>query len=232
MERILDDGLQAARRREHPDPEPTHFVRAIPPSRLRSRTSSPRVSKVDDVQNVRRRSIRPTQDQIAKSGHAVLVEFEIRGDADKASDKIAPVLNKVAEAQQAHPRLFIGEFGDASVVNGVETAFGEDLARAGMLSLPITLTILVVAFGALVAAGIPLLLAPDRGLRDVRAARGAQPPAPDGDAGPGDRAPDRARGRGRLLDVLPAARARGARRRSQHAALRSRRPRRRPAARC
>ena len=53
----------------------------------------------------------------------------------------------------------IGEFGDASAQKGVETAYGNDLAKAGALSLPVTLIILVLAFGALVAAGIPLLLA-------------------------------------------------------------------------
>ena len=53
----------------------------------------------------------------------------------------------------------IGEFGDASAQKGVETAYADDLGKAGMLSLPITLIVLVLAFGALVAAGIPLLLA-------------------------------------------------------------------------
>ena len=35
----------------------------------------------------------------------------------------------------------------------------DDLKKAGLISVPITLIILIVAFGALVAAGIPLLLA-------------------------------------------------------------------------
>ena len=61
--------------------------------------------------------------------------------------------------QKAHPGLFIGEFGDASKVDAVVTAYENDLGKAGLLSLPVTLLILVVAFGALVAAGIPLLLA-------------------------------------------------------------------------
>src|SRR5437868_1418045 len=38
-------------------------------------------------------------------------------------------------------------------------AFADDLKSAGLFSVPLTLIILVVAFGALVAAGIPLLLA-------------------------------------------------------------------------
>ncbi len=47
----------------------------------------------------------------------------------------------------------------ASAVDALATTVAEDLGKAGMLSLPITLVILVIAFGALVAAGIPLLLA-------------------------------------------------------------------------
>ena len=118
-----------------------------------------RVSKATDVQNVRSPFASPNTSQVAKNGHAALVEFDIRGDKQKAVDKIAPVLASVAGAQRAHPGLFIGEFGDASGVKAVETAYGNDLSKAGALSLPITLAILVVTFGALVAAGIPLLLA-------------------------------------------------------------------------
>ena len=80
-------------------------------------------------------------------------------------------------------------------------------ARPGMLSLPITLIILVVAFGALVAAGIPLLLALTAVFATFGLRRAAEPRAPDGERGGRDRAPDRARGRRRLLDVLPQARA-------------------------
>ncbi len=118
-----------------------------------------RVSKTADVENVRSPFAAPNTAQVAKNGHAALVEFDIRGDKEKAVDKIAPVLATVASAQHAHPGLFIGEFGDASGVKAVETAYGDDLSKAGALSLPITLAILVVTFGALVAAGIPLLLA-------------------------------------------------------------------------
>jgi uncharacterized membrane protein YdfJ with MMPL/SSD domain len=118
-----------------------------------------RISRVGAVQHVRSPLARANAGHIAKNGHAALVEFEIRGDADKAAEKIDPVLTRVAAAQQAHPQLFIGEFGDASSVAAVDQAFGDDLAKAGLLSIPITLIILVVVFGALVAAGLPLLLA-------------------------------------------------------------------------
>src|SRR5215213_5534563 len=118
-----------------------------------------RISTVAAVEHVRSPLAPANAGQIAKDGHAALVEFEIRGDSDQAAEKIDPVVNRVAGAQRAHPELFIGEFGDASSVAAVEEAFGKDLAKAGLLSIPVTLIILLVVFGALVAAGIPLLLA-------------------------------------------------------------------------
>ena len=118
-----------------------------------------RISKLEVVQNVQSPLERGNAGQVAKNGHAALVEFEIRGAADKAAEKIDPVLAQVDAAQKAHPQLFIGEFGDASAVNAVETAYGDDLGKAGSPVAPVTLVILVIAFGALVAAGIPLLLA-------------------------------------------------------------------------
>jgi uncharacterized membrane protein YdfJ with MMPL/SSD domain len=118
-----------------------------------------RISKLNDVQNVRSPLEPANAGQIAPNGHAALVEFEIRGKAADAADKIGPVLTQVEEAQQAHPQFFIGEFGYASAADAVDEAFIDDLDKAGQLSLPVTLIILVLAFGALIAAGIPLLLA-------------------------------------------------------------------------
>ena len=68
------------------------------------------------------------------------------------------MLAAIARAQAAHPQFRIEEFGDASARRAISQAFEEDARRAEFLSLPITLLILVAAFGALVAAGIPLLL--------------------------------------------------------------------------
>jgi RND superfamily putative drug exporter len=118
-----------------------------------------RISSLDDVQSVRSPLDQANAGQISPDGRSALVEFEIRGAKDEAADKIDPVLSQVDAAQQAHPQLFIGEFGEASAAKGVQTAFADDLGKAGILSLPVTLVILVLAFGALMAAGIPLLLA-------------------------------------------------------------------------
>jgi uncharacterized membrane protein YdfJ with MMPL/SSD domain len=118
-----------------------------------------RVSQVPAVENVRSPLVPGNAAQVSKDGRSALVELDIRGDKDKAIDRIDPILDAVAEAQAAHPGVFIGEFGDASAQKGLETAYAEDLGKAGLLSLPITLVILVITFGALLAAGIPLLLA-------------------------------------------------------------------------
>ncbi|HEU4450668.1 MAG TPA: MMPL family transporter [Gaiellaceae bacterium] len=117
-----------------------------------------RVSQLDAVKNVRSPLDPENAGQIAGAGGAALVEFEIRGDPDDAVTKIDPVVAAVDDAQKAHPELFIGSFG-VSADKEVEAAFLDDLKKAGVLSLPVTLIILVVVFGALVAAGIPLLLA-------------------------------------------------------------------------
>jgi uncharacterized membrane protein YdfJ with MMPL/SSD domain len=111
-----------------------------------------RLSKVAVVRNVR-------APKIAGDRHAVLIDFDISGDKDTAADRLDPVLRNVDAAAKAHPSFFVGEFGAASAAKGVDTAFADDLKSAGALSIPLTLVILVVAFGALVAAGIPLLLA-------------------------------------------------------------------------
>jgi uncharacterized membrane protein YdfJ with MMPL/SSD domain len=117
-----------------------------------------RVSRLDSVTKVRSPLDPDNAGQIAANGRAALVEFQIRGDADDATTKIDPIVAAVADTQKAHPELFIGSFG-VSADKEVDAAFGDDLKKAGILSLPVTLIILLIVFGALVAAGIPLLLA-------------------------------------------------------------------------
>jgi len=117
-----------------------------------------KVSALESVQNVRSPLDPENAGQISGAGNAALVEFEIRGDPDDATTKIDPVVAAVDDAQKAHPELFVGSFG-VSANKEVEAAFLDDLKKAGILSLPVTLIILIVVFGALVAAGIPLLLA-------------------------------------------------------------------------
>jgi uncharacterized membrane protein YdfJ with MMPL/SSD domain len=118
-----------------------------------------RVSSIPAVTNVRSPLERANSDQISADRHSAIVRFDIRGDSDKAVDKIDPVIAAVDEAEAANSQLFIGAFGDATAEKGIGDSVASDLERAGLLSLPVTIVILIIAFGALVAAGIPLLLA-------------------------------------------------------------------------
>ena len=117
-----------------------------------------KVTALDAVTNVQSPLDPENAGQIGQGGKAVLVEFDITGDPDDATTKIDPVVAAVDDAKAAHPDLFIGSFG-VSADKEIEGAFMDDLKKAGLLSIPVTLIILIVVFGALVAAGIPLLLA-------------------------------------------------------------------------
>jgi uncharacterized membrane protein YdfJ with MMPL/SSD domain len=96
--------------------------------------------------------------QISKDGRSVLVEFEIKGDEDRADALIDPIIASVDKVASSNPAVSVGQFGDASAGKAIEKSFEDDFKKAETLSIPITLVILVVAFGALVAAGVPLLL--------------------------------------------------------------------------
>ncbi|HEX8104645.1 MAG TPA: MMPL family transporter [Solirubrobacteraceae bacterium] len=96
--------------------------------------------------------------QISKDGRSALVTFELGGDVDQAKARVGATLAATAAAERAHPGFRIEQFGDASVNDALSTAFADDFKKAETLSLPLTLIILVIAFGALVAAGLPLLL--------------------------------------------------------------------------
>jgi uncharacterized membrane protein YdfJ with MMPL/SSD domain len=118
-----------------------------------------RVSAIPVVTNLHSPLERPNADQVSDDGHSAIVRFDIRGDPEKAVDKIDPVLTAVDEAKAAHSQLYIGAFGTATAEKEIDESIGQDLERAGLLSIPVTIAVLIVAFGALVAAGIPLLLA-------------------------------------------------------------------------
>jgi RND superfamily putative drug exporter len=97
--------------------------------------------------------------KVSADGHSALVEFDLRGKFEDAKDKIAPIEATIAQAQRANPQFTIAEFGAGSANKEISAQFGKDLLKAGAISLPVTLGILLLTFGALVAAGIPLLLA-------------------------------------------------------------------------
>ena len=118
-----------------------------------------RLSALGTVQNVRSPLLAVNHGEVSRDGHSVLVSFQITGEASNADKRVSASLAATAAAQRAHPDMRIEQAGDASSTKALNKSFSDDFAKARTLSLPITLLILVFAFGALLAAGIPVLLA-------------------------------------------------------------------------
>ncbi|MGW1182657.1 MMPL family transporter [Streptomyces drozdowiczii] len=100
-----------------------------------------------------------TTKSISADGHSALVQFEMRGDPETASERVGPVLDAVAKVDDAHKELLIEEIGGASMGKTFDDAFGSDFQRAEFSAVPVALGILLIAFGALVAALLPVALA-------------------------------------------------------------------------
>jgi uncharacterized membrane protein YdfJ with MMPL/SSD domain len=116
------------------------------------------VSTKPGVTEVQSPFAKGNEGQISKDGRSVRVDFKINGDEKRAADLVDPIIASVDKAKASNPQVYVGQFGDASAGKAIDKSFSDDFKKAETLSIPITLIILVVAFGALVAAGVPLLL--------------------------------------------------------------------------
>jgi RND superfamily putative drug exporter len=117
-----------------------------------------RLSQVRDVAAVQSPLSSRNAGQLSRDGRSALLTFQIAGDPASAPDRVGGALAATAAVQRAHRDLLIGELGDASIQKAMSDRLAQDFQQAEVTSLPVTLVILVLAFGALVAAGIPLLL--------------------------------------------------------------------------
>jgi uncharacterized membrane protein YdfJ with MMPL/SSD domain len=108
---------------------------------------------------------------VSKDGRSVVVNFKLPGKFDD-TDALEQVANAplaaVAAVQKAHPELRVEEYGAASEQNALGPQERQDENRSMQFSMGGALIILLLAFGALVAAGVPLLL----GLTAVAATTG------------------------------------------------------------
>ncbi len=96
----------------------------------------------------------PVEVRASRDRHSALVVVPVRRGFS-TSDLQASVLS----ARAAHPGVTIEETGDISASDARDRVVSRDLKRAELLSVPVTLLILLFAFGAVVAALVPVLLA-------------------------------------------------------------------------
>jgi uncharacterized membrane protein YdfJ with MMPL/SSD domain len=118
-----------------------------------------RLTRVTTVRSVRSPLLTTNRGEVSRDGRSVLIGFQITGNATDADTRVGASLAATAAAQRADPGFRVEQAGDASATKALNQSFADDFAKARTLSLPITLLILLVAFGAVVAAGIPVLLA-------------------------------------------------------------------------
>jgi uncharacterized membrane protein YdfJ with MMPL/SSD domain len=98
-------------------------------------------------------------DQVSKDRHTAMVTWEMRGKYDDAKTKIDAVEASVRKVADRNPSFYVGEAGAVSSEKALDKMFNDQLKTAGERSIPITIIVLLLVFGALVAVGVPLLLA-------------------------------------------------------------------------
>src|SRR5205085_1481360 len=89
----------------------------------------------------------------------VMVTWDMKGTYDQAKKKIDRIEAAVNGIGERHPGFYVGEAGSVSSGKALDKMFVDQLKLAGERSIPITIVVLLLVFGALVAVGIPLLLA-------------------------------------------------------------------------
>jgi RND superfamily putative drug exporter len=118
-----------------------------------------RLERIEGVSRIRS-SLDPSEraGTVSRDGRSVVVNFSLPGEPDENEQRVGAPLAAVAAVQAAHPAVRVAEFGDASLAKGIAKADEDSRRKSELFSFPATLVILLVAFGALVAAGVPLLL--------------------------------------------------------------------------
>jgi RND superfamily putative drug exporter len=115
-----------------------------------------KLSATAGVSNIRSPLDDPTL--VSPDGGAVLVQYELSDAGTAAVDRIEPIIEEVATLEAANPGFTVEAFGSASGEKSVDDTIASDFQRAEFTAVPLTLGILLIVFGAAVAAGIPLLL--------------------------------------------------------------------------
>ncbi|WP_405897430.1 MMPL family transporter [Streptomyces sp. NBC_00727] len=95
----------------------------------------------------------------SKDRKDALITFEMKGDPDTAADRVQPVLDAVAGVEAKQPGVTVSQFGDASAGKWLGDLLSDDFKKAEFTAVPLALGILLVAFGAVVAALLPVGLA-------------------------------------------------------------------------
>jgi RND superfamily putative drug exporter len=112
-----------------------------------------------EVKNIKSPLNPANRDQVSKDSRTAMVTWEMKGQYDHAKTKIDAIEAAVTKVSDHHPAFYVGEAGAVSSRSALDKLFTDQLKTAGERSIPITIIVLLLVFGALVAVGVPLLLA-------------------------------------------------------------------------
>jgi RND superfamily putative drug exporter len=95
---------------------------------------------------------------VSADKHTLLVPVNILGDYGEAADNVKPLL-KVVDAANGQDGFQVLTAGEGSIANAFNQGSSKDAENGERIGIPVALIILLLVFGAAVAAGIPLLMA-------------------------------------------------------------------------
>lgn len=95
----------------------------------------------------------------SKDGKTLRVSVILNGPELDGKKNVVALLDQTAQVRASHPDLVVEETGSPSISKGVNDQRGKDLALSERITLPVTLITLLIVFGSVVMAGVPLLLA-------------------------------------------------------------------------
>ncbi|GAA4571704.1 MMPL family transporter [Planotetraspora kaengkrachanensis] len=95
----------------------------------------------------------------SENGEIVMVSIVMKGEELAAKRHLGPLIEQTAAVQAANPGLRVTETGRPSMSRGLDAQRADDLLRSEMITFPVTLAVLLLVFGSVLAAGVPLLLA-------------------------------------------------------------------------
>jgi len=104
---------------------------------------------------------------VSPDRHAVLIRFTPAGSRDEVNGYIDSITSAVDKVEARHAGFYVASVG-VSTEKAIDEAVQGGLGLAGLVSIPLTIAILLLVTGSLVAALIPLLL----GLTSVLATGG------------------------------------------------------------
>ncbi len=141
-------------------PGPERTFAADPSMRIAARQVVTALKDLPDAaSNIQSPFGREGRELIAPHGGGVLITFAVAGPNHDADSTVLRALRAVADVQARHPELIVAEAGGASLDRAATATLGQDFHQAETTSVPLTLLLLLIVFGALIAAAIPVILA-------------------------------------------------------------------------